>query len=360
MLHRFPACLAVTLFAAVPAFAATFVVPPHRDLIHGADAIAVGSALHSYTRVDATGTIEMVTTLSMQESIKGGIDADTIDVVEPGGVADDGRGAAIPVENAGPGRPADESGATNSTSCPSSETGTSERSPRGRMYAKGGRGAWGLNGCSGKRRSASDGTEARPMGTQPPTSLLSGRTQLADVRGLDSRPGTRRRIGGAGSSQRLVYGRMYGNRPHHLVHRSGASANTAYLYSVAALNGSTASAKSAYDLATTMIYTDPTLATGAAGTTIEAVHVTELRTAVAAVHSLAGLGTLTSWTNSVATGATIKAADVTDLRTNLDAAITAIKVSTTLSISSGSWTDSSLSGVAVKAVHFSELRSRMN
>ncbi len=76
--------------------AASFVVPRDRDLIHGADAIVVASAVHSYTRVNAAGAIETVTTLSVEESIKGDINTDTIDVVEPGGIGDDGRGAAIP------------------------------------------------------------------------------------------------------------------------------------------------------------------------------------------------------------------------------------------------------------------------
>lgn len=134
---------------------------------------------------------------------------------------------------------------------------------------------------------------------------------------------------------------------------SGASASTAYLYSVVALNGSTPSGYSAYDLATTMVYTDSTLATGASGTTIQAVHITELRTAVNAVRTVAGAAAAT-WTNPVAAGSTISAADVTDLRTNLDAAMT------TLGLTTGGYTDTSLSGVAVKAVHFTQLRNRMN
>jgi hypothetical protein len=129
-----------------------------------------------------------------------------------------------------------------------------------------------------------------------------------------------------------------------------ASANTAYLYSVRALNGSTSSAYSAYDLATTVIYTDDPITVQT--TLIKAVHITELRTAVNAVRTVAGLGAA-SWTNTVVAGSTVKAADVTDLRTALDAAMTILGLTT------GGYTNTSLTGVVVKAVHFSEIRTRM-
>src|SRR5688572_3430762 len=66
-----------------------------------------------------------------------------------------------------------------------------------------------------------------------------------------------------------------------------AVANTAYLYKVRSSNGAE-SGDSNIDLATTVIFTDPTLTAGS--TAVKAVHFTELRTAVNAVRTLAGLG----------------------------------------------------------------------
>src|SRR5262249_10314437 len=57
--------------------------------------------------------------------------------------------------------------------------------------------------------------------------------------------------------------------------------NGAYLYRVRAWNGAGQSADSNIDLATTVIFTDPTLSAGS--TRIKAMHINELRTAVGAV-----------------------------------------------------------------------------
>jgi hypothetical protein len=131
---------------------------------------------------------------------------------------------------------------------------------------------------------------------------------------------------------------------------STALANTAYVYYVVTLIGGTASANSLYDLATTVMYTDDPITVRT--TPVKMVHVTDLRTAVNAVRTLAGLGAAT-WTNSVVAGSTIRAADVTDLRTNLDVAMAI------LGLRIGGYTDASLTGVVVKAVHLAEIRTRM-
>jgi hypothetical protein len=128
-----------------------------------------------------------------------------------------------------------------------------------------------------------------------------------------------------------------------------AAANTAYLYQVRAVNGSGASANSAPDLATTVIFTDSPLN---AGTLVKAVHLAQLRTAVNAVRVLAGIGTV-GFTDSAVAGTPIKAVHVTELRTAVDAARSA------LSLSTGGYTDAALAGVRIKAVHFSELRARV-
>ncbi|MGZ7041790.1 MAG: hypothetical protein ACXVH7_08375, partial [Thermoanaerobaculia bacterium] len=78
-------CIAITLLAGT-ASAATFVVPTDRDLIHRTDAIVIGSALVSYTQPTPRGGIETVTSVSIEEVVKGKVTGDTINVVEPGGV----------------------------------------------------------------------------------------------------------------------------------------------------------------------------------------------------------------------------------------------------------------------------------
>ncbi|MEA2336093.1 MAG: Matrixin, partial [Thermoanaerobaculia bacterium] len=69
----------------VSAYGATFVVRPDRSLVRVADAIVVGSALTSYAAETANGGIETVTSVSIEEVVKGRLTASAIDVVEPGG-----------------------------------------------------------------------------------------------------------------------------------------------------------------------------------------------------------------------------------------------------------------------------------
>jgi hypothetical protein len=128
-----------------------------------------------------------------------------------------------------------------------------------------------------------------------------------------------------------------------------ASANTAYLYRVRAVNAGGISANSGADLATTVIFTDSSLV---AGVLVKAAHLSELRTAVNAVRSLAGV-TAFSFTDTATAGTMIKALHLTQLRGAIDAARSALGFST------GGFTDSSPSGVAVKAIHFQELRGRV-
>jgi hypothetical protein len=76
--------LLLAALAGTSAVATTFVVPNDRDLIRRADAIVIGSALSSYTRLTLQSTIETVTVLSIEETLKGDA-AGAINVVEPGG-----------------------------------------------------------------------------------------------------------------------------------------------------------------------------------------------------------------------------------------------------------------------------------
>jgi hypothetical protein len=129
-----------------------------------------------------------------------------------------------------------------------------------------------------------------------------------------------------------------------------ASANTSYLYKVHAIAPSV-SPDGAPDLATTVIFTDPSLLPGT--TVVKAAHFIELRTAVDAVRTLAGLsgGSYTDLTLSP--GVTlIKAAHLTDLRSALDAA------RSTLMLPAISYTRSIVAGTTtIAAADINDLRS---
>lgn len=127
-----------------------------------------------------------------------------------------------------------------------------------------------------------------------------------------------------------------------------ASASTAYLYKVRSVDGSgLESSDSNPDLATTVIFTDPS------PTAIKLVHTTELRTAVNAVRTLAGLGAFSFTDSSISTSTKVKRLHVIDLRTALDQA------RSTLTLPALSYTDSAITigSTRVKAVHFTELRN---
>src|SRR5437867_5602219 len=66
------------------AFAASFIVPPDRDFVRKAQAIVIASALASHTEL-VNDRIVTITTMSIEEVIKGDIAEQTIDIYEPGG-----------------------------------------------------------------------------------------------------------------------------------------------------------------------------------------------------------------------------------------------------------------------------------
>ena len=80
-----------------------------------------------------------------------------------------------------------------------------------------------------------------------------------------------------------------------------------------AVNGVGVSASSAADLATAIIFTEDPLV---AGVSVKAVHLAQLRTAINAVRSLAGLAPA-GVTDAAVAGISIKAVHVTELRTAL-------------------------------------------
>lgn len=123
----------------------------------------------------------------------------------------------------------------------------------------------------------------------------------------------------------------------------------AYLYRVRAVDAQgNMSSFSNIDLATTISFTDDPLIAGV--TVIRAQHINELRVAVNAVRTTAGLTTVDG-TNSPVAGLTIRAAHVSELRSNLDQALAAMQ------FGSPPYKDSPLAaGITVKKVHIEELR----
>lgn len=130
---------------------------------------------------------------------------------------------------------------------------------------------------------------------------------------------------------------------------TGASSDTAYLYRVRAYAGSAPSSDSSPDLATTVMFTDDPLVVNT--TQIKAVHLTQLRTAINAVRTLASLGAATVTDNSPS-GVNVKALHITELRAALDLA------RSTLGLSALSYTHTLVQQTtAVYATDFTELRN---
>jgi hypothetical protein len=145
---------------------------------------------------------------------------------------------------------------------------------------------------------------------------------------------------------------------------AGASEGAAYLYRVKALfAGGGGSDYSNSDMATAVAFTDDPLIgendpQNRQATTVYARHLTELRRAVSAVHSLAGLGGVTTWTHPDPASSppevrrTINLEDVQDLRDRLREALQA------LVITEPTYLDATLTRYAtkVKKEHFQQLR----
>jgi YD repeat-containing protein len=145
---------------------------------------------------------------------------------------------------------------------------------------------------------------------------------------------------------------------------NAVGSGSAYLYKVCAADGlgNCVSTYSNLSLGATVTFpTDPTITSivddpsGVNVTKVKSAHITELRTAVDAVRSLAGWGAA-SWTNPAAAGDFIYKEDVRDLREKLDEALVqlAIQIST--------YTDSPLvggsNGTPIRKTHITELRER--
>jgi fibronectin type 3 domain-containing protein len=131
----------------------------------------------------------------------------------------------------------------------------------------------------------------------------------------------------------------------------GRSADTTYVYIVRAVGTANAYGPySAPDVATTTFFTDDPLATNV--TAIKAVHITQLRTAVNALRTAAGLSTAT-FTDSSLTGVRVKAVHITELRSALDSALAA------LSLPAVAYAHSISANVPVSAVDLTEIRNAL-
>jgi hypothetical protein len=124
------------------------------------------------------------------------------------------------------------------------------------------------------------------------------------------------------------------------------SAGTAYLYRVRAMGPAGMSAFTSPELATTITFTDSPLLPG---TGVKALHLTQVRSAEAAVRQLAGLAAY-PFTSTPASGSLIRAVHLTELRTALNQGRNALGLSTL------AFTDSALAGQRIKAIHIEELR----
>jgi RHS repeat-associated protein len=169
------------------------------------------------------------------------------------------------------------------------------------------------------------------------------------------------RKGAGGSYERLT------TTPSTSTTDSGASSGSAYLYRVCAADGSgncTSDYSNIAMGARLNFTTDATIISysenPATATSIKAAHITELRTAINAVRSLAGQSSAT-WTHSgLASGDIIYADDVRDLRARLNDALVALNIQTSNYTDNTivSYADDPLTATTVKAVHIRELRTR--
>jgi hypothetical protein len=129
------------------------------------------------------------------------------------------------------------------------------------------------------------------------------------------------------------------------------TANTSYAYRVRTTGTGLPSGFSATDVATTTLFTDPVLSTTIV---VKAAHLTELRTAVNAMRTLAGLSAATFTDPAITAQATaVKGVHITELRTALDAARAAIGLAALV------YTDGTITtGVTtIKRAHISEPRA---
>jgi hypothetical protein len=129
-----------------------------------------------------------------------------------------------------------------------------------------------------------------------------------------------------------------------------AAPNTSYRYVVRAATSDQFSSFSASDVATTVVFTDPTLTVGV--TKSKVVHFTQLLTAVNALRTLAGLGPIAFSAPAPTTAITVRRQHLLDLRAGLDAA------RATLGLGAIGYVDPTITAAStrIKAAHLTQLR----
>ena len=127
---------------------------------------------------------------------------------------------------------------------------------------------------------------------------------------------------------------------------TGVTANTSYIYSVRALNGSTPSASS-FDSATTYLFTDTSLS----GVLMKSTHIIELRNAINSLRNAGGLSSFT-FTDPSISGVAIRLVHITELRTALN------EVRSLAALASVTYTDPTMTAgvTTAKAAHVTDLR----
>jgi RHS repeat-associated protein len=149
---------------------------------------------------------------------------------------------------------------------------------------------------------------------------------------------------------------------------NGAVSGTAYLYRVCSADaaGNCTSSYSNIALGAAITFTDSTIIsttddpTGTTATPIRAVHITQLRTAVNAVRTLAGLQNAT-WTWNAAVGDLVHVEDIRELRTALAAALTALQIDQTTPYIDPvliGFLENPTTATGIKADHIRQLRQR--
>lgn len=126
------------------------------------------------------------------------------------------------------------------------------------------------------------------------------------------------------------------------------AANTTYLYRVRAVAAATQSGFSAIDPATTITFTNDPLNTG---TAVKRAHVQELRTAVNAFRTAAGLTPFAFTDDPLALLGIIRATHIAQLQANLNAARVAVGLTPV------SYTETVTTGMSAKKAHVTEIRS---
>jgi len=79
------AVLAVAFFVAASLQAITYVVPTDRELVRRADAVVLATATESHSELTDRGSIVTITTLQVEDVLKGDIDPTALQITEPGG-----------------------------------------------------------------------------------------------------------------------------------------------------------------------------------------------------------------------------------------------------------------------------------